>query len=127
MINWYHILKILMNVVVSQSFINNIKSRKPSTPLAYIPSYITLLMYLPFLYIYVDRLSPGIDIRHLHLLIVYVASDWLLLLFSWVIQRNIISRRDALLKFPASGITMEKKENDLFDVRYFPEEYMSDV
>ena len=38
-----------------------------------------------------------------------------------------MSRRDALFKFPASGVSAERKEDDLFDVRYFPEEYLSDV
>lgn len=27
----------------------------------------------------------------------------------------------------AGGITHEKKEYDLFDIRYMPEEYMSDI
>ena len=29
--------------------------------------------------------------------------------------------------FKANNVTDEKKDDDLFDVRYLPEEYMSDV
>ena len=38
-----------------------------------------------------------------------------------------MARRDELFKFKAGGITHEKKEYDLFDIRYMPEEYMSDI
>ena len=35
-------------------------------------------------------------------------------------------RRDQLLKWDSATLTPEKKEDDLFDVKYLPEEYMSD-
>ena len=57
----------------------------------------------------------------------YAISDWLLLLFAWVIQKNVIARRNELFNFEAGGINDDKKDDDLFDVRYLPEEYMSDV
>ena len=44
-----------------------------------------------------------------------------------LIQKNVIARRNELFSFKAGGISQEKKDDDLFDVRYLPEEYMSDV
>ena len=35
-------------------------------------------------------------------------------------------RRDQLLKWDSATLAREKKEDDLFDVKYLPEEYMSD-
>lgn len=61
------------------------------------------------------------------LLTAYAASDWAMLLFAWAIQKNVIARRNELFSFQAGGITQEKKDDDLFDVRYLPEEYMSDI
>ena len=116
-----------MNLFITQSFVNNIKSKQPSSPLAYLSSYITLVLYIGFLFAYTEDLPPRIEIFHLTILWAYAGSDWLMLLLSWCIQSNIISRKNALLKFKAGGITQEKKEDDLFDVRYLPEEYMSDV
>lgn len=36
-------------------------------------------------------------------------------------------RRQCLIEFKVDGIGKEKKKDDMFDVRYFPEEYMSDI
>ena len=57
----------------------------------------------------------------------YLGTDLALILLSWGIQKNIIARRDELFRFKASGVSKEKKEDDLFDLRYLPEEYMSDI
>ena len=95
--------------------------------MAYLSSYITLFLYLGFLFVYADRLPPNIEFKHLSILSLYAASDIALLLFSWGIQKNIIARRDELFNFPAGQVSQEKKEDDLFDVRYLPEEYMSDI
>ena len=51
----------------------------------------------------------------------------MLMVFSWSIQTNLVRRRDELFKFKAGGIAQEKKEYDLFDIRYLPEEYISDI
>lgn len=56
LINWYHLLKIFMNLYVIMSFIQRIRAKQPSTPLAYLSSYITLLFYLAFLFVYTDKL-----------------------------------------------------------------------
>ena len=37
-----------------------------------------------------------------------------------------MARRDQLFAFVSENVKMEKKQDDLFDVRYLPEEYMSD-
>ena len=37
-----------------------------------------------------------------------------------------MARRDELFRFESTNVPMEKKQDDLFDVRYLPEEYMSD-
>ena len=127
LINWYHMLKIFMNFYVILQFIQRIRAKQPSTPLGYLSSYITLLFYLVFLFVYTDKLPPNIKVVNVYYLVVYAISDWLLLLFAWVIQMNVIARRNELFSFKAGGISQEKKDDDLFDVRYLPEEYMSDV
>ena len=127
LINWYHMLKIFMNFYVILQFIQRIRAKQPSTPLGYLSSYITLLFYLGFLFVYTDELPPNIKIESVYYLVVYAISDWFLLLFAWVIQKNVIARRNELFSFRAGGISQEKKDDDLFDVRYLPEEYMSDV
>ena len=38
-----------------------------------------------------------------------------------------MARRDLLLNKEVNTVSKEKKEDDLFDMRYLPEEYMSDV
>ena len=86
-----------------------------------------MLFYLVFLFVYTDMLPPNIKIESVTYLVVYAISDWFLLLFAWVIQKNVIARRNELFSFKAGGISQEKKDDDLFDVRYLPEEYMSDV
>ena len=127
LINWFHLIKILMNLFVIQSFVKRIKAKQPSGPLGYLSSYITLLIYLSFLFVYAGDLSPNIDIIHLKLLWVYAATDTVMLLFSWGVQRNVIARRNHLFTFSSYGVTQEKKDDDLFDIRYLPEEYMSDI
>ena len=86
-----------------------------------------MAFWLGFLFVYRDELPPNIEQRHLWLLLTYAGSDVLLLLFSWCIQRRIIARKEQLRGFKANNVTDEKKDDDLFDVRYLPEEYMSDV
>lgn len=76
---------------------------------------------------YTDKLPENIKIENVSYLVLYAISDWLLLLFAWLIQKNVIARRNELFSFKAGGISQEKKDDDLFDVRYLPEEYMSDV
>ena len=127
LINWFHLLKVVMNIYVIYSFITRIKAKQPSSPLAYLSNYITFFLYMAFLFVYPGKLASNIEIYHLNYLALYAASDVALLLFSWGIQKNIIARRSELFKFAAGGITREKKEDDLFDVRYLPEEYMSDI
>lgn len=76
---------------------------------------------------YTDKLPSNIKIENVSYLVLYAISDWFLLLFAWLIQKNVIARRNELFSFKAGGISQEKKDDDLFDVRYLPEEYMSDV
>lgn len=37
-----------------------------------------------------------------------------------------MARRNSLFKFESATVSIEKKKDDLFDVRYLPVEYMSD-
>ena len=127
LINWYHALKIFMNLYVMLSFLQRIRAKQPSTPLGYLSSYITLLFYLGFLFVYPNLLPPNIGVDRISLLVLYAISDWALLLFAWAIQKNVIARRNELFRFEAGGISQDKKDDDLFDVRYLPEEYMSDI
>ena len=120
-------LVIMMNLYVCYSFFKRIKARQPSSPLAYLASYITLLFYLSFLYVHAGELPANVPIYHLNRLLAYLGSDLALIIFSWAIQKNLIERRNELIKFAAGGIKREQKEDDLFDVRYLPEEYMSDI
>ena len=84
-------------------------------------------MYFAFLFFHMDKLPPNIEKEQIYLLGIYVVSDWLLLLFSWRIQSRIIERRDYLFKCKANCVSAEKKADDMFDIRYLPEEYLSDV
>ena len=127
LINWFHILKIALNAYISYTFFKRIKANQPSSPLGYISSYLTLFLYLGILFVFTGDLPPNIETKHVNLLCLYAASDILLMMFSWRIQRNIVDRRNELFKFKVAGITQEKKEYDLFDIRYLPEEYMSDM
>ena len=127
LINWFHLIKVFMDIYMIQTFIKRIKAKQPSTPLGYLSSYITLSFYFVFLFVHANYLPPNIDLDQITLLSVYVVSDWCLLLFSWLIQSNVVARRNELFAFQAGGITQDKKDDDLFDVRYLPEEYMSDI
>ena len=89
-------------------------------------TYITLLMYFGFLFVYMDKIWPGLDRLQLYLCGVYPICDWSLFFISWCLQRNIMARRDQLFAFESTNVPLEKKQDDLFDVRYLPEEYMSD-
>ena len=102
------------------------KARQISSPMVALATYITLLMYFGFLFVYMDKLSPKLDRNQLYLCGVYPISDWCLFFISWCLQRNIMARRDELFRFESTNVPMEKKQDDLFDVRYLPEEYMSD-
>lgn len=79
------------------------------------------------MFVYAGDLNENIDIIHLKLLWAYAATDTVMLLFSWGVQRNVIARRNHLFTFSSYGVTQEKKDDDLFDIRYLPEEYMSDI
>ena len=79
------------------------------------------------MFIHADLLAPNIPRSQLNILTLYAASDIMLMVFSWSIQTNLVRRRDELFKFKAGGIAQEKKEYDLFDIRYLPEEYISDI
>ena len=79
------------------------------------------------MFVKADLLKPNIPRSQLNLLILYAASDIVLMIFAWSIQTNLVKRRDELFKFKAGGIAQEKKEYDLFDIRYLPEEYISDI
>lgn len=109
LINWFHILKILMDLYTIYAFIKRMKMQQPSSPLVYLSSYITLLIYFLGLFLYTNKLPENIGINQILLLAVYVVSDWLLLLFSWTIQLNIVARRDELFRFKANKIEIEKK------------------
>ena len=52
LINWYHLLKIFMNLYVIFSFFQRIRAKQPSSPLGYLASYVTLVFYLVFLFVY---------------------------------------------------------------------------
>ena len=103
------ILKILMDLYTIYAFIKRMKMQQPSSPLVYLSSYITLLIYFLGLFLYTNKLPENIGINQILLLAVYVVSDWLLLLFSWTIQLNIVARRDELFRFKANKIEIEKK------------------
>ncbi len=83
LINWFHLLIILLNLYIVQTFIKRIKAKQPSSPLGYLSTYITLLIYQVFLYVYAGDLKANIDIVHLNLLFFYMATNLALLLFSW--------------------------------------------
>lgn len=104
-----------------------IKAKQSSSPLAFFSAFITLVIFFGLLFVYLDELKPHIARRNVWLLFVYEGSDWASLFFSWLFQRNLMARRDALMKFTVGGVSNEKKQDDLFDVRYLPEEYLSDV
>ena len=127
LINWFHILKICLNAYICQTFFKRIKANQPSSPLGYLSSYLTLFLYLSILFVFTDKLPENIPVWHLNILTIYAGSDIVLMFFAWIIQRNLVARRDELFRFKAGDITQEKKERDLFDIRYMPEEYMSDV
>lgn len=38
-----------------------------------------------------------------------------------------MKRRDVLLQTAVISVTTEKKEEDMFDLKYLPEEYLSDI
>ena len=57
----------------------------------------------------------------------YPAMDWFSFFFSWCILRKLIARRDLLLNADVNSVSQEKKQDDLFDLKYLPEEYLSDV
>ena len=38
-----------------------------------------------------------------------------------------MKRRQCLIDFEVDGIGKEAKEDHMFDVRYYPEEYLSDI
>ena len=105
LINWYHTLKIFMNLYVIFSFFQRIRAKQPSSPLGYLSSYITLLFYLAFLFVYLDLLPKNIAVENVFLLVIYAVSDWILLLFAWLIQKNVVARRNELFSFKAGGIT----------------------
>ena len=123
---WYHILKILLNLYTIKDFMTTMKAKQTSSPMIRLASYITLLMYYGFLFVHKDKLSPNLDIEQLYLLGVYPASDWFCFFLSWILLCNIMKRRDQLLQWDSATLAREKKEDDLFDVKYLPEEYMSD-
>ena len=127
LINWFHVLKIFMNTYISWTFFKRITAEQPSSPLGYLSSYLTLFLYLAMMFIHADLLAPNIPRSQLNILTLYAASDIMLMVFSWSIQTNLVRRRDELFKFKAGGIAQEKKEYDLFDIRYLPEEYISDI
>lgn len=86
-----------------------------------------MTMYFGGLWIYHSKLKPNIELVNIALLGAYLISDWLLFLLSLCVLRNIMRRRQCLIEFKVDGIGKEKKKDDMFDVRYFPEEYMSDI
>ena len=85
LIQWFHLIKLFMDIYISWSFVKRINAKQPSTPLSYLSSYITMLFYFAFLFVYADLLPPNISVDQITILSVYVVSDWLLLLFSWLI------------------------------------------
>jgi len=104
LINWYHLLKIFMNSYISWGFVKRIRAKQPSSPIGYLSTYITMLFYLALLFVYAGEMPMNIEIESLYLLIVYAGSDWILLFFSWAIQKNVVARRNELFKFQAGGI-----------------------
>ena len=127
LINWYHLLKILINLYVTQSFMKTIKARKASSPMTSLSVYLTLFMYYAFLFLYKDLLPRKIPVSSLYLLSVYPATDWFCVIFSWLMLRGIIKRRDILLASKVNSVSSQKKSDDMFDIRYLPEEYLSDI
>lgn len=45
LINWFHLLIILLNLYIVQTFVKRIKAKQPSSSLGYLSTYITLLIY----------------------------------------------------------------------------------
>mmetsp|Transcript_3858 Transcript_3858/g.4496 ORF Transcript_3858/g.4496 Transcript_3858/m.4496 type:complete len:177 (-) Transcript_3858:267-797(-) len=104
LINWFHVLKIILNCYISWTFFKRIKAAQPSSPLGYLSSYLTLFLYLGVLFVHADMLPPNISRSHINILCLYAGSDFMLMVFSWSIQRNLVARRDELFRFKAGGI-----------------------
>ena len=109
LIIWFHILKLFHNFYLINNFIQRMKARQISSPMVALATYLTLLMYYGFLFVYMDKLSPKLDKMQLYLCGVYPASDWCLFFISWCLQRNIMARRDELFRFESTNVPMEKK------------------
>ena len=95
--------------------------------MAHLSNYLCLLFYFCFLFVYRDMLPANIPKQMLYNLSVYPASDWFSFIMSWCFQINIMSRRQLLMDYDVISVSQQKKEEDMFDVRYLPEEYLSDV
>ena len=72
-------------------------------------TYLTLLMYYGFLFVYIDKLHVNIERMQLYLIAIYPISDFGLFFLSWCLQRNIMARRDQLFAFVSENVKMEKK------------------
>lgn len=86
-----------------------------------------MTLYFGGLWVNIDKLKPNVSLTNVTLLSAYLVSDWLLFLLSFCVQRNIMKRRQCLIDFEVDGIGKETKEDHMFDVRYYPEEYLSDI
>ena len=74
-----------MNTLVSYTFFKRIRASQPSSPLGYLSSYLTLFLYLALMFVKADLLPPNIPRSQLNLLILYAASDIVLMIFAWSI------------------------------------------
>ena len=126
LIIWFHFLKIFHNVYLSYNFFGTMKAKQISSPMVALATYLTLLMYYGFLFVHVTKLHDNMDKNQLYYIAIYPITDWIMFFLSYCLQRNIMKRRDDLFKQDTISVSLEKKQDDLFDVRYLPVEYVSD-
>jgi len=58
-------------------FTTKLSDGQPSSPLGATSTYITLVLYFAFLFVYVEILSPNVPRLQLYILSVYPMTDWI--------------------------------------------------
>jgi hypothetical protein len=68
-----------------------------------------------------------VPLYQLIILSVYPSCDLLQMTLSTCLLRNVVRRKQMLLEkgAPLSEIPLEKKEADFFDIKFFPDDYLS--
>jgi hypothetical protein len=122
-----HYIKIAFNLYCSYEYISNIKNSLSDQPMSNLAFYLTMTVYYIFLLINRTSLDKAIKIKEIYLMAVYPASDWLLFSICALSLRAVVLRKHFLMEFKAENIGLERKQDDLFDVCFLPQDYMSDV